>query len=243
MPDKANRVIMRINRYIARAGLTSRRGADRLIEQGRVTLNGQTAVAGAIVRDGDVVTVDGTIVAISQDEDRVYIAFNKPVGITCTSDPRRKDNIISYINYPKRIFTVGRLDRDSRGLILLTDDGDLAYRLTRTEYGHEKEYRVTVDRPITPSFIASMQKGVPILDTVTLPCRVWQTGEMEFRIVLTQGLNRQIRRMCEHFQYTVIDLERTRIMHITLGTQPVGHWRELTLKETQELLRLSRIKQ
>jgi 23S rRNA pseudouridine2604 synthase len=137
-----------------------------------------------------------------------------------------------------RIFTVGRLDRDSSGLILLTDDGDLAYRLTRTEHGHEKEYRVSVDKRITSSFIEGMQKGVPILDTITLPCRVWQTGEKEFRIVLTQGLNRQIRRMCEYFQYTVNDLERTRIMHIALGAQPVGSWRELTPKETQELLRL-----
>ncbi len=229
---------MRINRYIAQAGICSRRGADRLIEQGRVTINGHNAVAGAKVQDGDVITVDGIVVTLPHENDRVYIAFNKPVGITCTSDLRRKDNIISYINYPKRIFTVGRLDRDSSGLILLTDDGDLAYRLTRTEHGHEKEYRVSVDKRITSSFIEGMQKGVPILDTITLPCRVWQTGEKEFRIVLTQGLNRQIRRMCEYFQYTVNDLERTRIMHIALGAQPVGSWRELTPKETQELLRL-----
>ncbi|MGB4139100.1 MAG: pseudouridine synthase [Saccharofermentanales bacterium] len=229
---------MRINRYIAQAGICSRRGADRLIEQGRVTINGHNAVAGAKVQDGDVITIDGIVVTLPHENDRVYIAFNKPVGITCTSDLRRKDNIISYINYPKRIFTVGRLDRDSSGLILLTDDGDLAYRLTRTEHGHEKEYRVSVDKRITSSFIEGMQKGVPILDTITLPCRVWQTGEKEFRIVLTQGLNRQIRRMCEYFQYTVNDLERTRIMHIALGAQPVGSWRELTPKETQELLRL-----
>jgi 23S rRNA pseudouridine2604 synthase len=229
---------MRINRYIAQAGICSRRGADRLIEQGRVTINGHNAVAGAKVQDGDVITIDGIVVTLPHENDRVYIAFNKPVGITCTSDLRRKDNIISYINYPKRIFTVGRLDRDSSGLILLTDDGDLAYRLTRTEHGHEKEYRVSVDKRITSSFIEGMQKGVPILDTITLPCRVWQTGEKEFRIVLTQGLNRQIRRMCEYFRYTVNDLERTRIMHIALGAQPVGSWRELTPKETQELLRL-----
>lgn len=229
---------MRINRYIAQAGICSRRGADRLIEQGRVTINGHNAVAGAKVQDGDVITIDGIVVTHPHENDRVYIAFNKPVGITCTSDLRRKDNIISYINYPKRIYTVGRLDRDSSGLILLTDDGDLAYRLTRTEHGHEKEYRVSVDKRITSSFIEGMQKGVPILDTITLPCRVWQTGEKEFRIVLTQGLNRQIRRMCEYFQYTVNDLERTRIMHIALGAQPVGSWRELTPKETQELLRL-----
>ncbi|MFY9130575.1 MAG: pseudouridine synthase [Saccharofermentanales bacterium] len=233
---------MRINRYIAQAGICSRRGADRLIEQGRVTINGHNAVAGAKVQDGDVITIDGIVVTLPHENDRVYIAFNKPVGITCTSDLRRKDNIISYINYPKRIFTVGRLDRDSSGLILLTDDGDLAYRLTRTEHGHEKEYRVSVDKRITSSFIEGMQKGVPILDTITLPCRVWQTGEKEFRIVLTQGLNRQIRRMCEYFQYTVNDLERTRIMHIALGAQPVGSWRELTPKETQELLRLIRIR-
>jgi 23S rRNA pseudouridine2604 synthase len=229
---------MRINRYIAQAGICSRRGADRLIEQGRVTINGHNAVAGAKVQDGDVITIDGIVVTLPHENDRVYIAFNKPVGITCTSDLRRKDNIISYINYPKRIFTVGRLDRDSSGLILLTDDGDLAYMLTRTEHGHEKEYRVSVDKRITSSFIEGMQKGVPILDTITLPCRVWQTGEKEFRIVLTQGLNRQIRRMCEYFRYTVNDLERTRIMHIALGAQPVGSWRELTPKETQELLRL-----
>ena len=215
---------MRINRYIAQAGICSRRGADRLIEQGRVTINGHNAVAGAKVQDGDVITIDGIVVTLPHENDRVYIAFNKPVGITCTSDLRRKDNIISYINYPKRIFTVGRLDRDSSGLILLTDDGDLAYRLTRTEHGHEKEYRVSVDKRITSSFIEGMQKGVPILDTITLPCRVWQTGEKEFRIVLTQGLNRQIRRMCEYFQYTVNDLERTRILLIARGAQPVGSW-------------------
>lgn len=143
---------MRINRYIAQAGVCSRREADRLIEQGRVTVNGRTAVAGEKVQADDVVTVDGSMITIPCEEKHVYIAFNKPVGITCTSDPRRKDNIISYINFPSRIFTVGRLDRDSRGLILLTDDGDLAYRLTRTEYGHEKEYRVTVDKRIEPSF-------------------------------------------------------------------------------------------
>jgi 23S rRNA pseudouridine2604 synthase len=149
---------MRINRYIAQAGICSRRGADRLIEQGRVTINGHNAVAGAKVQDGDVITIDGIVVTLPHENDRVYIAFNKPVGITCTSDLRRKDNIISYINYPKRIFTVGRLDRDSSGLILLTDDGDLAYRLTRTEHGHEKEYRVSVDKRITSSFIEGMQK-------------------------------------------------------------------------------------
>jgi 23S rRNA pseudouridine2604 synthase len=242
MPGSESTIQMRINRYVAQAGISSRRGADRLIDEGRITINGQVAVTGAQVQEGDVVAFDGVAISLPREDDRVYIAFNKPVGITCTSDRRRKDNIISYINYPKRIFTVGRLDRDSRGLILLTDDGDLAYRLTRTEYGHEKEYRVTVDKSITPSFIESIQKGVPILDTVTMPCRAWQTGDKEFGIILTQGLNRQIRRMCEHFRYSVTDLVRTRIMHIALGSQPVGIWRELTPKETEELLRLSRIK-
>ncbi len=242
MPGSESTIQMRINRYVAQAGISSRRGADRLIDEGRITINGHVAVAGAQVQEGDVVAFDGVAISLPREDDRVYIAFNKPVGITCTSDRRRKDNIISYINYPKRIFTVGRLDRDSRGLILLTDDGDLAYRLTRTEYGHEKEYRVTVDKSITPSFIESIQKGVPILDTVTMPCRAWQTGDKEFGIILTQGLNRQIRRMCEHFRYSVTDLVRTRIMHIALGSQPVGIWRELTPKETEELLRLSRIK-
>ncbi len=242
MPGSESTIQMRINRYVAQAGISSRRGADRLIDEGRITINGHVAVAGAQVQEGDVVAFDGVAISLPREDDRVYIAFNKPVGITCTSDRRRKDNIISYINYPKRIFTVGRLDRDSRGLILLTDDGDLAYRLTRTEYGHEKEYRVTVDKSITPSFIESIQKGVPILDTVTMPCRAWQTGDKEFEIILTQGLNRQIRRMCEHFRYSVTDLVRTRIMHIALGSQPVGIWRELTPKETEELLRLSRIK-
>lgn len=231
---------MRINRYVAQAGVSSRRGADRLIEEGRVTINGQVAVTGARVQCGDIVAVDHVHITLPDEKDRVYIAFNKPVGITCTSDPRRKDNIISYIDYPKRIFTVGRLDRNSCGLILLTDDGDLSYRLTRTEYGHEKEYKVAVNKPLTPSFLDAMQNGVPILNTVTLPCRAWQTGEREFRIVLTQGLNRQIRRMCEYFRYTVTALERTRIMHITLGSQRVGTWRELTPKESEELLRLSR---
>ncbi len=233
---------MRINRFVAQAGVSSRRGADRLIGQGRVTINGQIAVAGARVQDGDTVAVDGVVISLPHEDDRVYIAFNKPIGITCTSDRRRKDNIITYINYPRRIFTVGRLDRDSRGLILLTDDGDLAYRLTRTAYGHEKEYRVTVDRPVTSTFVEGMRDGVPILDTVTMPCRVWKTGENEFGIILTQGLNRQIRRMSEYFGYEVIDLVRTRIMHIALGSQPIGAWRTLTPKEKEELLRLSRIK-
>lgn len=232
----------RINRYIAQAGICSRRQADRLVEEGSVMINGVVAVPGAKVLAHDVVTVNGKAVDPPCEDSHVYLAFHKPAGITCTSDLSRNDNIISYIDYPTRIFTVGRLDRDSRGLILLTDDGDIAYHLTRTAYGHEKEYLVTVDRPVTQDFIDGLRRGVPVLGTVTLPCRAWKSDERAFRIILTQGLNRQIRRMCEYFGYHVTDLLRTRIMHITLGSQPAGSWRHLTPKETEELMRLCEMK-
>ncbi|NLA71018.1 MAG: pseudouridine synthase [Clostridiaceae bacterium] len=229
---------MRINHYIARSGVCSRRRADELIAQGRVLINEVPASLGQKVAPTDVVLVDNKRISPVPADEHVVLALNKPAGITCTSNPRRRDNIITFVNYPKRVFTIGRLDRDSRGLILLTDDGDLAYRLTRTEYGHEKEYFVSVDKLISDSFIKTMSAGVHILDTVTLPCRVWQTGEREFHIVLTQGLNRQIRRMCEALGYQVKDLMRTRILHIVLGNLPEGKLRELTGKERTELDKL-----
>lgn len=229
---------MRINRYIASSGLCSRRQADQLIREGRVRVNGQPASAGMSVEDGDRVTVDGQAVFPPPTDSRVVLAFNKPRGITSTSDPARQDNIIAYINYPRRIFTVGRLDRDSRGLILLTDDGDLAHRIMHSRFGHEKEYKVTVDRGISEEFLQSMQTGVKILGRTTNPCKAWQTGEREFHIVLNQGLNRQIRRMAEALGYRVVDLVRVRIMNITLGSLPEGSYRELTFKEKRDLTEL-----
>lgn len=233
MPFRGRRPIVRINRYIAASGVTSRRKADELIANGRVEVNGRPAQAGMTVGPDDRVTVDGK--EIRPREDRVVIAFNKPPGITSTSDPGRRDNIIDFINYPRRIFTVGRLDRDSRGLILLTDDGSLAHQIMHSSNKNEKEYQVTVDRPLTDDFLSQMEKGVRIGGRTTLPARAWRSGERSFHIVLCQGLNRQIRRMCEALGYQVTDLVRVRIMHITLGSLAEGTYRELTFKERQDL--------
>ncbi len=229
---------MRINRYIAASGICSRRQADLLIEAGRVRVNGEKALPGLVIGPEDTVTVDGRTVSPPPEEDRVILAYNKPKGITCTSDPSRRDNIIRAINYPRRVFTVGRLDRDSRGLILLTDDGGLAHRIMHSSHGREKEYAVTVDRPLNEDFLAALRRGVPIGDQTTLPCQAWKTGERRFHLVITQGLNRQIRRMCQALGYQVTDLIRVRIMHITLGSQPEGSLRELSYKEREELLKL-----
>lgn len=227
---------MRINRYLASAGLCSRRQADQMIRQGRVLINGKAAKLGSEVSLGDQVRVDGREIHLSASEESLVLAFNKPRGITSTSDPTRRDNIISYINYPKRIFTVGRLDRDSRGLILLTDDGHLAHRIMHASFGHEKEYRVKVDREVTETFLESMRSGVNILGQTTRPCKAWKSGPKEFHLVLNQGLNRQIRRMCQALDYQVTDLVRVRIMHITLGSQPEGSIRPLTHKEKEILV-------
>lgn len=226
---------MRINRYIATMGVCSRRHADRLIEAGRVTVNGETARLGQKIKDGDRISIDGKPLRGDIARERVVLAYHKPAGILCTSNRSRPNNIIDAVRYPRRVFTVGRLDQDSRGLILLTDDGELAYHLTRTREGHEKEYVVTVDRPFDDAFLAAMTSGVDILETTTLPCDVRPVGPETFRIVLTQGLNRQIRRMCDALGYTVIDLMRVRFANIRLGDLPEGVWRELTDEERDEL--------
>lgn len=228
--------MVRLNKYLSEAGFCSRREADRLIEAGRVKINGEIALMGTKVQDGDVVTVDDKVV--NHENKFVYMAFNKPVGITCTTDQTDKDNIIDYINYPERIFHVGRLDKPSQGLIIMTNDGDIVNKILRSKNNHEKEYIVTVDKPITSKFIKRMSSGVPILDTVTKECFVEQMTSRKFRIVLTQGLNRQIRRMCEYLGYNVIKLKRVRIMNIHLDI-PVGQWRYLSSQELDELMSLT----
>jgi len=226
--------LVRINKYLSEIGFCSRRAADKLIEQNRVRINGQIPEKGTKITPSDEVHVDNKLVS-RKDEKHVYLAFNKPVGIVCTTDTRvEKNNIIDYINYPKRIFPIGRLDKPSEGLIFLTSDGDIVNKILRARNNHEKEYVVTVDRPVTADFIAKMANGVPILETITKKCKVKQTNKFEFRIVLTQGLNRQIRRMCEYFNYKVTKLKRVRIMNVHLDI-PVGQWRPLTKKELKEI--------
>lgn len=227
---------VRINKYISSSGFCSRRKADEYVEAGVVTIDGVTAVSGSQVYPGQVVCVNGK--PVLPNDDHVYLAFHKPLGITCTTDKRDKDNIIDYIGYPERIFPIGRLDKNSTGLILLTNDGDIVNRLLRAEGRHDKEYVVTVDRPIDESFKKQMENGVPILDTVTLPCQVKITGKSTFHIILNQGLNRQIRRMCEYCGYRVIKLKRIRILNISLGTLPCGQYRELSPKERKDLFSL-----
>ncbi|HEY0897598.1 MAG TPA: 23S rRNA pseudouridine(2604) synthase RluF, partial [Sphingobacteriaceae bacterium] len=213
---------------------------DKLIEQGRVTVNGELPQLGTKVTAEDHIQVDGT--SITRKEKPVYLAFNKPVGITCTTELQVKGNIVSFINYKKRIFPIGRLDKPSQGLIFLTNDGDIVNKILRAGNNHEKEYVVTVDKPVTQKFLDKMSSGVPILDTVTRRCKVTQEDRFVFRIILTQGLNRQIRRMCEALGYRVTKLKRTRIMNITLRGLPVGEWRYLTpseISEIQELVQTS----
>ena len=221
---------VRINKYLSEIGYCSRRAADKLIDEERITVNGKPVEMGLKVTPADQIAVDGVVVDQAGDKP-VYIAFNKPVGIVCTTDTRvEKDNIIDYINFPTRIFPIGRLDKPSEGLIFLTNDGDIVNKILRSRNHHEKEYVVTVNRPITEEFIQKMGAGVPILDTVTRPCEVKQTHKKEFRIILTQGLNRQIRRMCEYLDYRVVTLERVRIMNVSLDVGK-GKWRHLTKKE------------
>lgn len=232
---------IRINKYISESGFTSRRAADRLIEEGRVLINGSKAEKGSKVAPGDVVTVDGQ--TVRPKEKHVYLAFNKPRGLETTTDESVPGNVISYINYPERIFPIGRLDKDSQGLLLFTDDGNIVNRILRSVNNHEKEYIVTVNKTITREFMSGMASGVPILDTVTKPCTVEQLSTRQFRIILTQGLNRQIRRMCEHFDYRVVSLRRIRIMNILLGDLKEGairHLSPLEMKELEDLLRDSR---
>lgn len=228
---------VRINKYLSEIGYCSRRVADKLIQEGRITVNGKPVEMGLKVTPTDEIAVDDIIVDQAGDKP-VYIAFNKPVGIVCTTDTRvEKDNIIDYINFPTRIFPIGRLDKASEGLIFLTNDGDIVNKILRARNQHEKEYVVTVNRPITEEFIQKMAAGVPILDTVTRPCKVKQTHKKEFRIILTQGLNRQIRRMCEYLDYRVVTLKRMRIMNVSLDVGK-GKWRHLTKKEMAEINRL-----
>lgn len=226
--------LTRINKYLSEAGYCSRREADKLIDQGRVTINGEIPEMGTKISQDDIVRVDGKPISKKED-DHVYIAFNKPVGIVCTTDAGvEKDNIIDYINYPKRIFPIGRLDKASEGLIFLTNDGDIVNKILRARNNHEKEYVVTVNKPISSTFIDRMSMGIPILDTVTKKCEVERLGNYDFRIVLTQGLNRQIRRMCESLGYEVTSLKRVRIMNVSLDV-PVGEWRDLTKEELQTI--------
>ena len=229
---------MRLNKFLSESGLCSRREADAWIEAGRVQVNGATAVLGTQVVEGDDVLLDGRPLAAKPR--RVYLALNKPTGIECTTDREVPGNIVDFVGHRERIFPIGRLDKDSEGLILLTNDGDIVNRVLRAEHEHEKEYIVSVDRPLTAEFLAGMAGGVPILGTVTNPCTVRQVGRNTFRIVLTQGMNRQIRRMCEHYDYTVRRLQRVRIMHIHLGDLPIGKWRKLTDSEVRPLLPVER---
>jgi 23S rRNA pseudouridine2604 synthase len=221
----------RINKFISETGICSRREADKLIEAGRVTVNGQRAELGTKVSYEDEVKVDGKL--LNAKSEFVYLAFNKPVGITCTTDQNKSDNIIDFIKYPQRIFPIGRLDKPSEGLIFLTNDGDIVNKILRAGNNHEKEYVVTVDKPITTEFIAAIGNGVSILDTVTKKCFVTAEGSNRFRIILTQGLNRQIRRMCEVLGYEVLKLKRIRIMNVKIDGIAVGEWRYLAKDEIE----------
>jgi len=224
----------RINKYLSEIGFCSRREADKMLEHGRITVNGKIPELGTKVSDADEILVDGVSVR-KVEEERVYIALNKPVGIVCTTDTKReRDNIVEFVNHPKRIFPIGRLDKPSEGLILLTSDGDIVNKILRARNNHGKEYIVRVDKPITPQFLHKMRNGIPILGTVTNKCEVEQIDTLSFRIILTQGLNRQIRRMCEYLGYEVKKLKRIRIMNIKLDL-PIGKWRDLTAQELAEL--------
>ncbi len=226
---------MKIDKYMSMTGIYPRRETGRLIQAGRITINGTVCEKGAEVEAGDLVAVDGLPVSLSQEE-FVYLALNKPVGITCTAAREVEGNIIDYVNYPSRIFAVGRLDKHSEGLILMTNDGDIVNKIMRSENHHEKEYRVTVDKRVTPEFLQAMSAGVPILGTVTKTCVTYPVDDQEFGIILTQGLNLQIRRMCKELGQRVLRLERTRIMNITLDGLARGEWRHLTRDELDELL-------
>jgi 23S rRNA pseudouridine2604 synthase len=225
--------LVRINKFLSESGFCSRREADRLIEQGRVTINGVIPEMGTKIGPDDEVRVNGKLIQEKKDE-KIYLAFNKPVGIECTTNLDVRDNIVDYINYPERIFPIGRLDKASEGLIFMTNDGDIVNKILRARNNHEKEYIVTVNKPITDRFIQRMANGIPILETITKKCKVEQVSKYVFRIVLTQGLNRQIRRMCEYLDYEVTALKRKRIINISLDV-PVGKYRALTPAEIKEL--------
>jgi len=227
----------RLNKYFSEIGFCSRRAADRLIDQKRILINGQTAIVGQKINSKDIIKVDGELLDVKKER-QLYLAFNKPVGIVCTTDTRvEKDNIIDFINYPSRIYPIGRLDKPSEGLIFLTNDGDIVNKILRARNNHEKEYLVTVNKPITDNFISKMGMGIPILETITRKCFVKQTHKKQFKIILTQGLNRQIRRMCEFLDYRVLKLVRTRIMNVNLDID-IGKHRELTSKEIKSIKEL-----
>ena len=228
--------LTRINKFLSESGYCSRREADKLLEQGRITINGIVPELGTKVSSEDEIRVDGKLIRQSHEKP-IYLAFNKPVGIECTTNQKVRNNIVDYINYPKRIFPIGRLDKDSEGLIFMTNDGDIVNKILRARNNHEKDYIVTLNRPITDRFIERMSNGVPILDTITKKCKVEQISKNIFRIVLTQGLNRQIRRMSEYLGYEVIGLKRTRIINISLDV-PLGRYRDLTDSEITQLLQL-----
>ncbi|MDW8847838.1 23S rRNA pseudouridine(2604) synthase RluF [Erwinia sp. MMLR14_017] len=233
-----NNSSIRLNKYIGESGICSRRDADRYIEQGNVFINGKRAAVGDQVFAGDVVKVNGQLIEPRNEEDLVLIALNKPVGIISTTEEGERDNIVNYVNHSKRIFPIGRLDKESQGLIFLTNHGDLVNKILRAGNDHEKEYVVTVNKLVTDEFIAGMGAGVPMLGTVTKKCKVKKEAPFVFRITLVQGLNRQIRRMCKHFGYEVTRLERTRIMNVSLKGLPIGEWRDFTDDELVELFRL-----
>lgn len=224
---------MRLNKYLSDAGICSRREADRLVQEGKILVDGKAAVLGMQIAEGQEILVNGK--AVRREEKKVLLLFHKPRGIECTANPKIKNNVISYIDYPIRIYYIGRLDKDSEGLLLLTNQGELVNKMMRAGNCHEKEYLVTVDKPVTEDFIKKMSKGVPVLGTVTRKCRVEKTGEKTFRIILTQGLNRQIRRMCEYLGYRVKRLKRIRVMNLELGDLPVGQYREAEKKELEDL--------
>lgn len=228
---------MRLNKYLSESGACSRREADVFIEEGRVTVNGVPAVLGTQVEEGDDVRLDGDQVGTARKKVKpVYIALNKPVGITCTTERHVAGNIVDFVDHPERVFPIGRLDKDSEGLILLTNDGDIVNAVLRAEHNHEKEYVVAVDRPFAQEFLDQMAAGVRLSDATTKRCKISRLGPKVFKIILTQGLNRQIRRMCEALGYTVEALQRVRIMHIQLGQLPLGRWRQLTPQEIAPLI-------
>lgn len=228
----------RLNKYISESGLCSRRAADRFIELGQVFINGRKAKIGDKVFFGDLVSVNGNTIEPKQAENSILLAYNKPVGITSTTEANVKGNIVDHVNHSERVFPIGRLDKDSQGLIFLTNNGDLVNKILRAGNNHEKEYIVTVNKPLTDQFIEGMSKGVPVLGVMTKKCKVTKESTFVFKITLIQGLNRQIRRMCEHFGFEVTKLERTRIMNITLKGLPVGDWRELTEEEQTEIFKM-----
>ncbi|MFT5167731.1 MAG: 23S rRNA pseudouridine2604 synthase [Saprospiraceae bacterium] len=234
--EKSNKNSTSLNKYISATGICSRREADEWIKGGRVTINGEASQSGNRVAKGDVVAIDGK--PLGRKPKTIYIAFHKPAGIVCTTDPAERKNIISYINHPERLFPIGRLDKPSQGLIFLTNDGDIVNKILRAGNNHEKEYIVTVDQPITNKFLRKMGNGVPILETVTKKCTVTQIDKFSFQIILTQGLNRQIRRMCEFLGFEVTKLKRIRIMNVELGLLKTGQWRPLSNREIDKINKL-----